>query len=143
MKLKILSFTGTAYERNDIISITVFTKTWEITILNNHMALVTAIKPCVMYIIYKDKNNITQKEDYAIWWWILEVNNSEVKIMIDSLVSVWDLDLQKAQEAKNKALELMEKYKNSKDKIDMERFIEAEDMLLKSIAQLKLWSIDK
>jgi hypothetical protein len=32
----------------------------------------------------------------------------------------------------------MSKYKNAKDKVDMERYIEAEDMLLKSIAQLKL-----
>jgi hypothetical protein len=35
----------------------------------------------------------------------------------------------------------MEKYKDSKDKVDMERFIQAEDMLLKSIAQLKLSEI--
>jgi len=32
----------------------------------------------------------------------------------------------------------MEKYRDSNDKMDMEKYIEAEDMLLKSIAQLKL-----
>jgi hypothetical protein len=32
----------------------------------------------------------------------------------------------------------MEKYKESKDRVDMERFIEAEDMLIKSIVDLKL-----
>lgn len=143
MKLQILSFAGKAYERNDVTSLTVFTQTWEITVLDNHMPLVSAIRPCVMYITYKDWNNVVHKEDFAVWWWILEVNNSEAKIMIDSLVSVDDLDMQKAQEAKHRALELMEKYKDSKDKVDMEKFIEAEDMLLKSIAQLKLWSLDK
>lgn len=35
----------------------------------------------------------------------------------------------------------MEEYKNSKDKVDMEKYVEAQDMLLKSIAQLKLWSL--
>jgi hypothetical protein len=46
-----------------------------------------------------------------------------------------------AQKAKQQALDLMEKYKESKDKIDMEKFIEAQDQLLKSVAQLKLGSL--
>lgn len=54
------------------------------------------------------------------------------------LVDIDDLDLDKAERARNEALALMEKYKNAKDKVDMEKFIEAEDMLLKCIAQLKL-----
>jgi len=54
------------------------------------------------------------------------------------LVSVSDVDIDLAEKAKISALETMEKYKNSKDKVDMEKFIEAQDMLLKSIAQLKL-----
>lgn len=35
----------------------------------------------------------------------------------------------------------MERYKNSSDRIDMEKFVQAEDQLLKSLAQLKLWNI--
>ena len=54
------------------------------------------------------------------------------------LVDIDDVDINKAERARQEALKLMEKYRNSKDKIDMEKFIEAEDMLLKSIAQLKL-----
>jgi F0F1-type ATP synthase epsilon subunit len=69
---------------------------------------------------------------------VLEVSNSNVKILIDMLVSVDDVDVDKAEEAKKKALATMEKYKNAKDKIDMEKFIEAEDMLMKSVAKLKL-----
>jgi hypothetical protein len=33
---------------------------------------------------------------------------------------------------------LMDKYKWAKDKADMDKFIQAEDMLMKSIAKLKL-----
>lgn len=143
MNLQILSFAGKTRDIKNVISVTVFTKSWEITVLDKHMPLVTAIKSCVMYIYYKDQNNITQKEDFAIWWWLLEVENSQVKIMTDELFHVDDLDIAKAEEAKKKAIELMEKYKDSKDKVDMEKFIEAEDMLLKSIAQLKLGSMDK
>jgi hypothetical protein len=54
------------------------------------------------------------------------------------LVSAENLDREKAEQAKQDALKMMEKYKGSKDKIDMEKFIEAEDMLFKSLAQLKL-----
>jgi hypothetical protein len=54
------------------------------------------------------------------------------------LVSVDDIDVDKAEAAKKDAIDLMDKYKDAKDKVDMEKFIEAEDMLLKSVAKLKL-----
>lgn len=66
------------------------------------------------------------------------MSNNEVKIMADMLVDVHDLDVEKAERAREDAIALMEKYRDSKDKMDMEKFIEAEDMLYKSIAQLKL-----
>jgi F0F1-type ATP synthase epsilon subunit len=59
------------------------------------------------------------------------------------LTDIKDLDVEQVRRAKLKAKELMEKYKNSKDKIDMAKFIEAEDALLKSIAQLKLYDLKK
>jgi F0F1-type ATP synthase epsilon subunit len=59
------------------------------------------------------------------------------------LVSVDNLDIDKAEEAKKEAMELMGKYKDSKDKVDMEKFIAAEDMLLKSLVQLKLGDLNK
>jgi hypothetical protein len=37
----------------------------------------------------------------------------------------------------------MNELKNSKDKVNMDKFIEAEDSLLKSIAWLKLYDIKK
>ncbi|MDR0772107.1 MAG: hypothetical protein LBF15_03545 [Candidatus Peribacteria bacterium] len=54
------------------------------------------------------------------------------------LIDVKAVDRDAAEKAKEKALELMQKYKDAKDRVDMEKYIEAEDMLLKSIAQLKL-----
>jgi F0F1-type ATP synthase epsilon subunit len=58
--------------------------------------------------------------------------------MTDMLIDIHSIDVNQIEKAKKEAEKLMEKYKNSKDKVDMERFIEAEDMLYKSIAQLKL-----
>jgi len=63
--------------------------------------------------------------------------------MSDMLIDIEDINIHQAEHARTFAMELMEKYKDSKDRIDMERFIEAEDMLLKSIAQLKLYDLKK
>jgi F0F1-type ATP synthase epsilon subunit len=86
---------------------------------------------------------MTQREDFAIGTGVIEVNNSSVKVMSDMLIDVEEIDLDKASLAKARALEMMEKYKDAKDRLDMEKFIEAEDMLLKSIAQLKLYDLRK
>lgn len=141
MKLEILSFNWKLFKSHSVISVTAMTKMWEITVLENHSSLITSLKPSVLKIIHTDENNIKQEEFFAIWGWILEVTHSSMKILIDMLVTINEIDLDIAEKAKQKAIELMETYKNSKDKVDMEKFIEAEDMLLKSVAQLKLWNL--
>lgn len=143
MELKILSFSGESFSHKQVISATLMTAVWEITILDNHSPLLTSVKPSTMYIIYRDENKVEQRDDFAIWAGIVEVRNSKIKIMADMLVDIEDLDKDKADRAKSQALELMEKYKHSKDRVDMEKFIEAEDQLLKSIAQLKLYDMKK
>ncbi len=143
MELKILSFSGESFSNDSVKSVTMMTAVWEITVLENHSPLLTSIKPSTMYIIFKDKNGVEKRDDFAIWAGIVEVRNSKIKIMADMLVDIEDLDKDQADRAKKQALELMEKYKNSKDRVDMEKFIEAEDQLLKSIAQLKLYDMKK
>lgn len=143
MKLKVLSFSGENFSHDNITSLTVMTKSWEVTILNNHSPMIASIEPCVLYTKYMDENNIEQREDFAIGSWVVEVNNSSVKVMADMLIDVEEVDLDQAELAKERALELMDKYKHAKDRIDMEKFIEAEDMLLKSIAQLKLYDLKR
>ena len=139
MKLKILSFWWEAFSSDTVISATMMTGIWEITALDNHAPLLTSIKPSTMYIVYMDEKGIEKRDDFAIGTWVVEISNNRVKIMADMLVDIDDLDISKAERAREEALNLMEKYRDSKDKMDMEKFIEAEDMLLKSIAQLKLW----
>lgn len=138
MELKILSFWGEAFSSKEVTSATLMTGVGEITILEDHAPLLTSIKPSTMYVVYKDSHGIEKRDDFAVGSGVVEVSNSTVKIMADMLVDIDDLDLDKAERARQEALKLMEKYRDAKDKVDMEKFIEAEDMLLKSIAQLKL-----
>ncbi len=141
MKLKILSFSGENFTNDKVLSVTVMTKSWEVTILDHHSPMIASIEPCVLYTRYMDDNNIEQREDFAVGSWVVEVNNSSVKVMADMLIDVEEVDLDQAKLAKERAIALMEKYKHAKDRVDMEKFIEAEDMLLKSIAQLKLYDL--
>ena len=143
MKLKILSFSGETFSHDNVISITMMTWVGEITVLDSHSPLLTHIRPSTMYIVYKDEHNVEHRDDFAIWSWVVEVRKSNVKIMADMLVDIHDLDIDKAERARQEAIDLMEKYKDAKDRVDMEKFIEAEDMLLKSIAQLKLYNTTK
>lgn len=143
MKLEILSFDGDLFKSDDVVSINVMTKSWEITVLDDHMPMITSINPGVLIVSYhasKEDTKLTTQE-FAVGRWVLEVGNHTGKILIDMLVSAENLDREKAELAKQDALKMMEKYKGSKDKIDMEKFIEAEDMLFKSLAQLKLWNV--
>lgn len=141
MKLEILSFNWKLFKSHSVVSVTAMTKMWEITVLDNHSSLITSLKPSVLRVIHTDENNMRQEEDFAIWGWILEVAHSSVKILIDMLVTVTDVNLDLAEKARISAIETMEKYKDSKDRVDMEKFVEAQDILLKSIAQLKLWNL--
>lgn len=143
MKLQILSFNGESFSSNTVISITLMTGAGEITILDNHTPLITSVKPSTMYIVAKDENGVELRDDFAVGSGVVEVMNSSVKIMSDMLVDIESIDLGKAENARKEALMLMEKYKDAKDRVDMEKFIDAEDMLLKSIAQLKLYDLKK
>jgi len=141
MKLEILSFTWNLFRSDKVEQVTAMTKVGEVTILDNHTPLVSVLKPSVISIIYTDENWVKSEKDFAIWGWVLEVSDSSVKFLIDMLVSVDEVDVDAAEKAKKDALAMMEKFKDAKDKVDMEKFIEAEDMLLKSVAKLKLSEI--
>lgn len=143
MKIEILSFTWNLFKSDTVESVTATTKIWEITILDDHTPLVTVLNPSIISIVYFNEALEKLEKDFAVWWWVLEVSNSEVRILIDMLVTIEILDIEHAEKAKKEALELMAKYKDAKDKLDMEKFIAAEDMLLKSVVQLKLWDLNK
>lgn len=143
MKIEILSFTWNLFKSENVESVTAMTKVWEVTILENHTPLVTVLHPSIVSIVYINDSWVKEKKDFAVWGWVLELSNSNVKILIDMLVTVDDLDVNEAEKAKNDAITIMAKYKDSQDKIDMDNFIAAEDMLLKSLAKLKLSDLNK
>ena len=103
----------------------------------------TYIEPSTLYVVFKDENNVKHRDDFAVWRWVVEIDWKSIKILTDMLVDIKDLDIDKVKRAKLDAEEIMEKCKDSTNKIDMAKFIEAEDTLIKSIAQLKLYDLKK
>ena len=143
MKLKVLSFSGENFSHNDVISVRVMTKSWEITVLEWHAPTIAVIEPCVLSLQYKNSDGEIIADDFAIGKGVIEINVYGVIVLADMLIDIEEINQNEVKEAKQRALDLMQEYKNTKDHIDMQAFIEAEDMLLKSIAQLKLYDLKK
>ncbi|MDQ7009753.1 MAG: hypothetical protein Q9M94_05670 [Candidatus Gracilibacteria bacterium] len=143
MELKILSFEGESFLNKRVISVTMLTGVGEITVLENHEPLMTYVEASTLYVNFLDENNIEHRDDFAVGRGVVEIDGKSIKILTDMLTDIADLDVDKVRRAKLKAKELMDKYHNSSNKMDMVKFIEAEDSLLRSIAQLKLYDIKK
>ena len=143
MEFKILSFEWESFVNKNVLSVTLLTGVWEITVLENHIPLMTYVEPSTLYIDYIDDNWTKIRDDFAVWRWVVEVAENKMKILTDMLTDIADLDINKIERAKLDAEKLMERYADSKDRMDMVKFIEAQDMLLKSIAQLKLYDLKK
>jgi F-type H+-transporting ATPase subunit epsilon len=138
MFLEVIAFDGKAFSHDKVKSVNLMTSAWEITVLENHMPLTSVLKPWVVNIECNNWNWDCDKQVLAIWGWIIEINKKTVKILVDTLYTLDEVDAAEATDAVAKAEELMDKYKWAKDKADMDKFIQAEDMLMKSIAKLKL-----
>ena len=141
MKLKIFSFSWGSFTSDSVVSVTFMSSVWEMTILENHSPLLTSVVPSNISVIYLNDSKEKVEEDFAIWKWIVEVSDDWTKIMTDMLVDMEQIDVEEAEKARQRAIELMEKYKNSQENVDMEQYIEAEDLLLRSVAQLKLHNL--
>jgi len=138
MFLEVIAFSGKAFNHDNVKSVNLMTSAWEITILENHMPLTSVLKPWVVNIECHNWSWELKNEVLAVWGGIIEVNKSTIKILVDTLYTLDEVNAQEATDAVAKAEELMEKYKWAQDKADMDKFIQAEDMLMKSIAKLKL-----
>jgi len=69
MELKILSFEGKNFLNKNVVSITLLTGVWEITVLEDHEPLMTYVEPSTLYIVFKDENGIKHRDDFAVWRW--------------------------------------------------------------------------
>ncbi len=110
IKFKIVTPEKVIYE-DEIIQVTIPTVDGEITVLANHIALISVLKGGEMKI--KDKNG---EHLMAIAGGFLEINgNNQIVILADHAERAVDIDLERAEQARVRALEQMEEAKDEEN----------------------------
>jgi F-type H+-transporting ATPase subunit epsilon len=128
IKLKIITPEKVVYE-NEIGQITLLTTDGEITILPNHRSYIASLKPGEA-ILKKDEEEI----DLAISGGFIEFHNNNLTVLADTAERAEEIDLKKAEEARQKAEEL-KKQKISADDTDYARVAA---MLEKELNRIKV-----
>lgn len=110
LKFKIVTPEKVIYE-NEIFQVSIPTMNGEVTILPNHIPLVSVLKAGELKI--KDKDG---EHNMAVSGGFLEVRgNNEIVILADHAERVADIDITKAEEAKQRAEEQMKNIQNVQD----------------------------
>lgn len=129
MKLTLTSIKKRILTLDNFTSATIPTKSGEITVLENHEPLISALKPWILRI------KIWSKEElYAIWWWVLETDWKELNIIADMVDDWASLDIEEIRAKKLAAKKAMEKYSEENKTIDMNYYIELQTQFLKESA---------
>lgn len=133
MKFKLTSIKKKVLELDNIDSAIIPTKAWEITILDTHEPLISALKPGILRI------KIWSKEElYAIGWWVLETDWVSLNIIADMVEDGKWLDIEDIKAKKAEAKNLLEKYMEENRTMDMAYYIELETQFLKESAKEQL-----
>jgi len=115
--------------REEITQITVPTKSGEITVLPDHIPLVSSLLSGVVHIKKKDG----QEEVMSISGGFLEVLKNKVVILADTAERAEELDVDRAEEAYKRAAELKEKARRGEN-ID---FVEVNAAIERELARTK------
>jgi len=111
----------------EVDEITVPTVNGEISILPNHIDLLTKVKPGEMTIHRNGKIEL-----FAITGGFLEINKNKVSILADHAIHADNIEIAKAEEAKTRAEKAM------KEKGTEQDFAIAKAELVKAILELKV-----
>ena len=115
--------------KEEILQVTVPTKTGEITVLANHVPLVSTIISGVIQI--KKKNEKT--EIISISGGFIEVLKDKVVILANTAERAEDIDIERAEDAKKRAEEMMKDTK----RFDKARFTNINAQIAKELARTK------
>jgi len=115
--------------KEEILQITVPTRAGEITVLPNHIPLVSSLQPGVIHI--KKKNG--EDEIISISGGFLEVLKDKVVILADTAERAEELDLTRAEEAYARAAELKEKARRGENI----NFVEVNAAIERELARTK------
>lgn len=115
--------------KEEIMQVTVPTKAGEITVLPNHIPLVSSLMSGVVYL--KKRNG--EDEVMSISGGFLEVLKNKVVILADTAERAEEIDLNQLEEARKRAVELKEKARRGEN-VD---FVEVSAAIERELARTK------
>ena len=111
LKFKIATPEKVVYEKDSVAQVTIPTMNGEITILPNHIPLVSVVKAGELRVRDHEGEHLM-----AVAGGFLEVRgNNEIVILADNAERAQDIDIAKAEAAHHRADELMKQIKNVQD----------------------------
>lgn len=113
---------------DQIDQITLPTKQGEITVLPNHVPLISILKPGELKIV-KDK----QETFLSVSGGFIEVLSDKVVVLADTAERAEELDIERAEAARKRALEAL-----SQKRFDAKEFASISAMLEKELARVKV-----
>ncbi len=111
----------------EVDELTIPTAEGEISVLPNHVNLLTKITPGEMIIRKGNKSDL-----FAVTGGFLEISNNKVSLLADYAIHADDIEIAKVEEAKERAQKAM------KEKLTEDDFRVANAELAKSLLQLKV-----
>lgn len=109
----------------EIDQVTLQSDLGEITILPNHVPLLTKVKPGELTIKKGNKQSF-----FAVTGGFLEMNQNKITILADYAVRAEDIEVAKAKEAQERAEKAM------KEKVSEKDFVQAEALLTRAMLEL-------
>ncbi len=133
MNKKIIKFEIVTPERvvlqANITQVTIPTKDGEITVLANHIPLVSILKPGVMELLLEDG----EREVLSVSGGFIEVLRDKVVVLADTAERAHELDFEKVEEARARA----EKIKSDTERSDEQEFSDISSRLAIELARTK------
>lgn len=115
--------------KEEIVQLTVPTRQGEITILPNHIPLVSILEPGVVELVKPDNS----RYDLAVSGGFLEVMTGKIVILADTAERAEEIDLDRAEIARQEAKESMKNLRRE----DQERFTNFSAKIAKELARTK------
>lgn len=129
--LKIVTPERVVYE-HDVVSVTLPTMQGEITVLPNHIPLVSVLRPGELAAVAADQS--TGRVHLAVSGGFIEVGNNTIVILADTAERAEEIDEQKAVEAHERARQLMANTKLA----DTVEYAQLAAKMEKELARLKV-----
>jgi len=115
--------------REEVRQVTVPTKAGEITVLPDHIPLVSSLMPGVIYL--KKRNG--EDEIMSVSGGFLEVLKNKVVILADTAERAEEIDMDRVEEARRRAVELKEKARRGENV----NFVEINAAIERELARTK------